>query len=94
MKAADKTQGEGRPVILISIKKCSGNLVKYDYGNDGERWKLDKPYRPKWLSIKFRTPSGKPKHERFEVDFTPNEILEILSKKYSNFSFQLNTNSK
>jgi len=76
--------------IVITIKKCVGNKVKYDYNNDGTRDKLSQPYRPMWKNAKFRLPSGKPKCEVFGYDEPDEEILKAISKKYSNYKFSIN----
>jgi hypothetical protein len=79
-------------VIEVTITNHVGNLVRYDYYNDGSRGLLDVPYRPRYKHAKFRLPSGKPKCERFGNDLTDELILQVLSKKYSNFKFINNSN--
>lgn len=76
-------------LIKISIKEVVGNLVRFDYYNDGSRGLLDKPHRPKCKHAKFRLPSGKAKYEVFGGDDTPEAILKAVSKKYSNYKFTL-----
>lgn len=75
--------------IELKITSHVGNLVRFDYNNDGSRDLLDKPYRPKWKHAKFRLPSGKPKLEVFGDNVTDEMILDAVSKRYSNFKFTL-----
>jgi hypothetical protein len=76
-------------MIQIQIKAWVGNLVRFDYYNDGGRGLLDKPYRPKGKNAHFKLPNGKKKVEYFPNDYTDTEILNAVSKKYSNFKFTL-----
>ena len=76
-------------IITITIKKCVGNLVTQEVYNDGLKYPIDKPYRPRWQNAKFRLPGGKPKLEVFSNDRTPEEILTAVQKKYSNLKFKL-----
>lgn len=79
--------------VELKITSHVGNLVSFDYYNDGSRGLLDKPYRPRWKHAKFRLPSGKLKCEVFGNDITNEMILQVVSKKYSNFKFRLFTNT-
>lgn len=69
--------------VAIVVKK--GSLIKYERDNEGLRERLDKPYRKIWKAAKFRLPSGKPKNEIFPVDWSDEDIMAAVKKKYSNF---------
>lgn len=74
-----------KELIEITVKRCVGSTVLYDRDNEGLRERLDQPYTPKWTNAKFKLPSGKKKCERFPYDFTKDQILEGLRRRYSNF---------
>jgi hypothetical protein len=82
-----------KDIIEVKVSEHQGNLVRYDYNNDGSRDKLRVPYREQWKSAKFRLPSGKPKNEVFDMSMTDDLILEFIEKKYRNLKFKLSDNS-
>ncbi len=79
-------------LVEVTIKAWTGNMVRFDYNNDGSRDLLDVPYRERGKNAHFRLPTGKKKVEYFHSDLTDEMILLAISKKYSNFKFTLNNN--
>ena len=85
---------ESKPLIKISIKRWLGNWVKYERDNEGLRDKLDEPYQKKGSTVRFTLPTGKKKTEIYPYEFTDEQLLKAIQKRYSNFRFQLHKTLK
>jgi hypothetical protein len=83
-----------KPVVELTIKRCEGNIVRFERNNEGLREKMDKPYRKKWANAKFTLPSGKGKCIRFDNSMDDESILAKVRYTHQNFSFTLNPISK